>query len=348
MRGDLWPDMKSTNLLKAAAVIFISVFLLTSCIKVSPNSHLSSVRENTSAASSGDAANILPPADNSEHGKRASEIADSAIKDAIDLMSAYPADNVISGAPKASPHRDRLTESERGIYEMLFSAVDKIEGYEWNSVKYGNNAFSEFMAADEALRADHPRLRAYYYPDAAGAVFRPVYFLPGTSYDSPTDDIKEIADRMALFDAVCRRIVDCMPDGLSDLGKYRYFAAVVTGLCEYDRSLLTAGLPYPAYNALVNGSAVCSGYASAFEHLCGEIGLFCQRIDGTKNGGDHAWNRICLSGSFYYCDLTAADVEIPGSEAWLQCIAITAERAKNENYRPFRSGVTADGTNEIK
>ena len=340
--------MKSLNTVKVAGTIIIFMFLWTSCVTTPPVDRQNSVQENATAGEADSTVNILPPAENNEHGKRASKIADCAIKNAINLLHTYPAGNVFSGAPKAVPRRDQLTESVRGIYDMLFSAVEKIGGYEWDSVKYGKNAFSDFIAADEALRADHPRFRAYYYPDVAGNVFRPIYFLPGNSYDSPTDDTEEIADRIALFDAVCHRIVDCMPDGLSDLGKYRYFAAVVTGLCEYDRSLATVGLPYPAYNALVNGSAVCSGYASAFEHLCSEIGLFCQRTDGIKGGSDHAWNRICLSGSFYYCDLTAADAEMPGSDAWLQCIAITAERAKNENYCPFRAGMTANGTNEFK
>ena len=153
---------------------------------------------------------------------------------------------------------------------------------------------------------------------------------------------------MELFAAVCKRIVECMPDGLSDLGKYRYFAAVITGRCEYDSSLSTMSLPYPAYNALVNGSAVCSGYASAMEHLCGEAGLLCMRTDGTKDGGNHAWNRICLSGSYYYCDLTAADASAPGSDEWLECIAITAKRPKSGNYVPFRKDKTADGTDDIR
>ena len=100
--------------------------------------------------------------------------------------------------------------------------------------------------------------------------------------------------------------------------------------------------------ALINGSAVCSGYTSALEHLCGKAGLFCNRADGTKDGGNHAWNRICLDGNFYYCDLTAADAEVPYSYAWLGCIAITADRARRENYKPFRENMTATGTVEFR
>ena len=139
--------------------------------------------------------------------------------------------NAASDAPKAISRRDQLAEPVRDIYDMLLSAVEKIGEYEWDSVRYGATAFSDFMAADEALRADYPRFRAYYYPDVTGDVFRPVYFLPGNSYDTPTDNRAEIVNRMSLFDAVCQRIIDCMPTALSDTGKYRYFAAVITELC---------------------------------------------------------------------------------------------------------------------
>ena len=349
MREAVQNGMKVNKTAKIALTAIISAFilLLTSCIAI-PTDFKSNSPGNTITGTPGNAADILPPADNSDYGKQASRIADSAIREAIILLSKYPAGNAASDAPKAISRRDQLAEPVRDIYDMLLSAVEKIGEYEWDSVRYGATAFSDFMAADEALRADYPRFRAYYYPDVTGDVFRPVYFLPGNSYDIPTDNRAEIVNRMSLFDAVCQRIIDCMPTDLSDTGKYRYFAAVITELCEYDRSLSTVGLPYPAYNALVNGSAVCSGYASAFEHLCGEVGLFCQRTDGTKDGGNHAWNRICIAGSFYYCDLTAADAEVPGSDAWLRCIAITAERAKNENYCPFGEDRMADGTDEIK
>ena len=347
MRGVLRTDMKMKNAAKAAGAGILSLLMLSSCARFSPDfRHGEPERPTTESHISAD--DVLPPAENGDYGKQASEIADNAIRSAIDLLNRHPAGEMSSDAPPTTPRRDRLPESVRGIYDMLFTAVEGIDKYEWNSVQYGETAFSDFMTADEALRADYPRFRAYYYPDVTGDVFRPLYFLPGTSYDNPTDDTAEILSRMSLFDAVSARIVSCMPDGLSDSGKYRYLAAVITGLCEYDSSLSTVGLPYPAYNALVNGSAVCSGYASALEHLCGEVGLFCQRIDGTKSGGDHAWNRICLAGSFYYCDLTAADAAAPGSDAWLQCIAITSERAKKESYFPFRSGITADGTEEIR
>ena len=341
-------DMKIKNIAFATTAILVSTMLLTSCVLIPPD-FTSDTQKSTATETTDDAKTvILPQADSGIYGQRASEIIDGAIKDATVILRAYPVADVSSGVPKQTPRRESLSASVRGIYDMLLDAVASVDAYEWNSLAYGETAFSDFMEADEALRADYPEFRAYYYPDVSGNVYRPIYFLPGSSYDYPTDDKKEITARMALFEAVSKRIIDCMPSGLSDFGKYCYLAAVITGRCEYDGSLSTSGLPYPAYNALINGSAVCSGYTSALEHLCGKAGLFCNRADGTKDGGNHAWNRICLDGNFYYCDLTAADAEVPYSYAWLGCIAITADRARRENYKPFRENMTATGTVEFR
>ena len=230
--------MKLKNTAKAIGAITISILLLTSCVALPPES-VSDVTDNAATEQSDSFSAVLPPADNGKYGQRASEIADSAIRNAIVLLSAHPAAEISSGAPVPTLRRDRLSAPVRDIYDMLLAAVDAVGAYEWDSVSYGETAFSDFMEADEALRADNPRCRAYYYPDVSGNIYRPIYFLPGTSNDQPTDDTQEITARMELFDAVCKRIVECMPDGLSDLGKYRYFAAVITGRCEYDSSLST-------------------------------------------------------------------------------------------------------------
>ena len=100
MRGVLGTDMKSMNTAKAAAMIMISLFLLTSCVTVPPGEHQSSARESTTAGVFDNPSDILPPADTGDHGKRASRIADRAIKDAINFLRIYPAGNVLWVHPK--------------------------------------------------------------------------------------------------------------------------------------------------------------------------------------------------------------------------------------------------------
>ena len=164
--------MKAMNAAKAAGTVVLSLFLLTSCFTFPRDDRESGSRESTTSEAPDNTAVILPPAEAGANGEQASRIADGAIKDAIICLRTRPAGNVSSGAPEEKSRRDRLSESAKGIYDMLCSAVEKIGGYEWDSAGYGGegDAFSDFMAADEALRADHPRFRAYYYPDVASPI----------------------------------------------------------------------------------------------------------------------------------------------------------------------------------
>jgi hypothetical protein len=60
---------------------------------------------------------------------------------------------------------------------------------------------------------------------------------------------------------------------------------------------------------LLNGLAVCEGYAKAFKHLCDAASLHCIVVTGTAispNGGEepHAWNIVMVNDSYYHVDVT--------------------------------------------
>ena len=81
-------------------------------------------------------------------------------------------------------------------------------------------------------------------------------------------------------------------------------------------------LKYTAYAALMNGTAVCQGYAAAFYRLCLEEGVDTRVI--SSKAMNHAWNIVRL-GRFYYClDATWDAGHDPylyylrGSEYWLE------------------------------
>lgn len=54
-------------------------------------------------------------------------------------------------------------------------------------------------------------------------------------------------------------------------------------------------------------NVVCSGYAHAFQYLCGLGGIECHYVSGPFNGEDHAWNIVELDGKSYFADVTACD-----------------------------------------
>ena len=66
---------------------------------------------------------------------------------------------------------------------------------------------------------------------------------------------------------------------------------------------------YNAYGALVEGKAVCNGYAQAMKLLCDLAGVECSMIMGKADGENHAWNLIRLDDEWYHVDVTWDDPE---------------------------------------
>lgn len=66
-----------------------------------------------------------------------------------------------------------------------------------------------------------------------------------------------------------------------------------------------AGAPFTAYGALVDGKAVCAGYARAYVLLCRAVGL--DAIYVASNEMNHGWNAVRLDGQTYFIDCTFDD-----------------------------------------
>ena len=66
-----------------------------------------------------------------------------------------------------------------------------------------------------------------------------------------------------------------------------------------------------AYGALVRGSAVCTGYARAYQYLLQKAGITAWTVMGTATDKgvteEHAWNVVCLDGAWCYIDVTWDD-----------------------------------------
>lgn len=66
-------------------------------------------------------------------------------------------------------------------------------------------------------------------------------------------------------------------------------------------------LPFTDY-CLLSDSAVCAGYAEAFQSMCIACGIECYYVTGYTYQGDdtegvyHAWNRVVTGGRSYYID----------------------------------------------
>lgn len=110
--------------------------------------------------------------------------------------------------------------------------------------------------------------------------------------------------------AVVKDIMDNqITAGMSDYEKELALHDYVTSHCVYseDADQESDSDIYRAYGALVNGNAVCNGYAEAMQILllCADINS--KFVTGKAENIDHAWNLVELDGKWYHLDATWDD-----------------------------------------
>jgi transglutaminase/protease-like cytokinesis protein 3 len=79
--------------------------------------------------------------------------------------------------------------------------------------------------------------------------------------------------------------------------------------CIYDEGVDKWGYDnaYTAYGCLVEKSAVCQGYAAAFNLLASKVGIPSIAVSGTAGGGSHGWNYVKIGSTYRYIDVTWDD-----------------------------------------
>ena len=95
--------------------------------------------------------------------------------------------------------------------------------------------------------------------------------------------------------------------GLSDYEKIRWAYDYICSHVAYDNANLNNDaytLKYSAYAALVNGTAVCQGYANLFYLMMQRLGVDARIITGLGDGEAHAWNIVKIGSLYYLCDST--------------------------------------------
>ena len=68
-------------------------------------------------------------------------------------------------------------------------------------------------------------------------------------------------------------------------------------------------LNHTMQGALLQGKAVCDGYAKSYMYLLNSVGIPTQFITGLADNVPHAWNLVKLIDGYYHVDLTWADLE---------------------------------------
>lgn len=90
-------------------------------------------------------------------------------------------------------------------------------------------------------------------------------------------------------------------------------------------------LVYTTYGALVNGDAVCQGYAESYQLLLKRCGI--KSVVVSSKAMNHAWNLVEIDGSWYHVDTTWDDPvpDLPGY-------------CEHENFLRSDAGIASSGT----
>lgn len=110
--------------------------------------------------------------------------------------------------------------------------------------------------------------------------------------------------------AAASKIIGSLRSDMSDIEKVKYFHDYIITHCEYSSG--GGKSSYTAYGCLVEGKAVCEGYAMAMDYLCEKAGIYSLLVSGesTNSSGKtltHIWNKINIDGKWYNFDVTWDD-----------------------------------------
>jgi hypothetical protein len=128
-----------------------------------------------------------------------------------------------------------------------------------------------------------------------------VYMEPQYAYSGD-----QLISMRAELEEVVAEILAGLPNG-SNFDKALYLHDAVAEIVNY----ASTSNDQTPYGALVERTAVCNGYATAYQLLLQRAGITAWTISGTANGGPHAWNVVWLEdGVCVYTDVTWDDQDV--------------------------------------
>lgn len=201
--------------------------------------------------------------------------------------------------------RNRLLKQERGeayarIYDTLVQGITAFAG----SISTVDEAVTkaELEVIMKAMLADHPEMiwydgiYAYFGTDPKGNI-RSIF----PSYTTGGD---ELTLRLSALDASVEKYLAGVDDTISEYDRAKVIHDRIVANVQYDSAPSNADT---VYGALVEGRALCSGYAKAYQYLLRKVGIEAELVYGTAGGIKHAWLLVKLDGEYYYSDVTWDD-----------------------------------------
>lgn len=186
----------------------------------------------------------------------------------------------------------RIPEEQQEIY---YEIVESIRNYETMIyMKTDSDIYSELLniIGIEQLSFGHLAGRSAGQYDVNTGMF-PIEF---TYRFTP----EEMSNMNRFSEAAANRIMEGVTEDMSEYDILKYFHDYLIRNCVSDEEDIYANT---IYGALVNGRALCEGYAKAFSYLCNKAGIENIIVTGMTNV-PHMWNAVKIEGNWYHIDVT--------------------------------------------
>lgn len=150
------------------------------------------------------------------------------------------------------------------------------------------------------------------------------------------DERKEMSQEL---ESKITRIMRGINIAMGDYEKELYFHDYLVENCIYDSAATSDDEhinAYTAYGALIEGKAVCEGYARAMQILLTRAGVESYLVIGTavQNGVNesHMWNAVKVGSDWYHLDVTWDDPRGNSAATWHTYFNLSDEEIGSDHF----------------
>ncbi len=129
-------------------------------------------------------------------------------------------------------------------------------------------------------------------------------------------DVRELEETAKIMPIIIRIVAKVITSDMTELDKLLALHDYMILHTVYDEqsyvNLVVDDVCHSAYGALVDGKAVCDGYAQAMNLLLDAVDIESMMVTGiyysyAGRPGGHAWNIVKIDGKYYHFDVTHND-----------------------------------------
>lgn len=241
----------------------------------------------------------------------------------IAVFLAFPSNQTLAAEQPRYGYSLLTTDVQRIVYQEILDGAKVLAPQITLSVHATDSTvqsvFNDTQHAINMVVKDYPELIwfAGAYDISGNGTTDDVTFVVSLQYTLNGQSVSagsQITNAQNRLDQAVTAALATVPRNASDydtaLALHDYIIDHVTYVHEGDHQT--------AYGALVNGKAVCAGYARAYQLLMLKAGISCTYITGKSNDPktgnlvNHAWNLVWLDGKCYYTDVTWNDQGVNG------------------------------------